>query len=107
MNEPAIDKDALHAKIVDALKTIYDPEIPVSIYELGLVYDIQIDDHGNVDIEMTLTTPMCPEAQSMPVHVHREVEVIQGVNSVRVDVVWDPPWGPDRMSEAARLMLGF
>ncbi|MBW2255001.1 MAG: DUF59 domain-containing protein [Deltaproteobacteria bacterium] len=102
-----MDKDALNAKIVDALKTIYDPEIPVSIYELGLVYDIQIDDHGNVDIAMTLTTPACPEAQAMPVHVRQGTEVIEGVNSVRVEVVWEPPWGPDRMSEAARLMLGF
>lgn len=107
MSEPAIDNDAIKDKVVDALKAIYDPEIPVSIYELGLIYEIEIADDGQVDIVMTLTTPHCPEAISLPPQVEQEVGVVEGVSGVSVEITWDPPWGPERMSEAAKLALGF
>jgi FeS assembly SUF system protein len=94
-------------KVVDVLRTVYDPEIPVNIYELGLVYDVQVDGNGTVNIRMTLTSPMCPVAGSLPLEVEEKVRKIPGVTRVNVDVVWDPPWNPDMMSEAARLELGF
>ena len=107
MAEPAIDKQKQHDRIVDVLKGIYDPEIPVSIYELGLIYGIEVGDDGQVAITMTLTSPACPEAQNLPPTVENEVLVVPGVEGVSVEVVWDPPWGPELMSEAARLALGF
>lgn len=107
MAETAIDKDAIRDKVVEALQNIYDPEIPVSIYELGLVYEIEVADDGFVHILMTLTTPHCPEAQSLPLQVELETKFIEGVTGVDVEITWDPPWGPDQMSEAARLALGF
>ncbi len=99
--------DALHEKVVEALKEIYDPEIPVNIYDLGLVYTINIDPDANVFIEMTLTAPGCPVAQTFPGTVEAEVNQVGGVASTRVELVWDPPWTPERMTEAARLELGF
>jgi FeS assembly SUF system protein len=98
--------EEMHEQVVERLKSIYDPEIPVDIYELGLIYGILIDD-GHVEIQMTLTSPACPEAQSLPPSVEAEVRSVPGVRDCRVDIVWDPPWGPDRMSEAARLQLGM
>lgn len=95
------------AKVVDALMTIYDPEIPIDIYQLGLIYKIDIDDEGTCIVTMTLTTPMCPEAQSMPPRIEHELSVVEGVSEAQVDLVWDPPWGPERMTDAARLTLGF
>lgn len=105
--EAGYDKQALRDKVVEALKNVYDPEIPVSLYELGLIYEIDILDNGHVDIVMTLTTPHCPEAQTLPEQVELEVRFIEGVESVDVEITWDPPWGPERMSEAAKLALGF
>ncbi len=97
----------IQPKVVEALSTVYDPEIPVNIYELGLIYDVNVDAGGVVYIRMTLTSPMCPAAQSLPVEVDRKVRAIEGVTDVKVDVVWDPPWGPHKMSEAAKLQLGM
>ena len=96
-----------HDAIVAALKTCYDPEIPVDIYELGLIYDIDVDADGHARIRMTLTSPMCPVAESLPVEVEQKVQSVEGVRSASIDLVWDPPWNPGMMSEAARLELGF
>ncbi|GAB4246090.1 MAG: SUF system Fe-S cluster assembly protein [Saprospiraceae bacterium] len=100
-----MDRDSLREKIIAAIKTVHDPEIPVDIYELGLIYDIAISDDGKVDIKMTLTTPMCPVAGSLPLEVQQKVMEVEGVNDVDLQVVFDPPWTKDRMSEEARLML--
>jgi FeS assembly SUF system protein len=97
----------LRPKIIDVLCTVYDPEIPVNIWELGLVYDIDIDEKRRVHIRMTLTAPACPAAQSLPVEVERKVREIDGVNDVFVEIVWEPAWSAERMSDAARLQLGF
>jgi len=97
----------LEEKIVEIIKTCYDPEIPVNIYELGLIYDINVADDGAVDIKMTLTSPACPAAGSLPPEVENKVGTIEGVSSVKVDVVWEPTWTPEKMTEAARLQLGM
>ena len=97
----------LEPAIVSTLKTIYDPEIPVDIYELGLVYGIEVGREGDVTVRMTLTAPACPAAGQLPVEVEDKVRGIPGVRSARVELVWDPPWTLERMSEAARLRLGF
>jgi FeS assembly SUF system protein len=97
----------LKPKIVEAISTVYDPEIPVNIYELGLVYDIAVDAEGRARVEMTLTSPACPSAQSLPGEVQWKVKLVDGVTDARVDVVWEPPWTKDLMSEAARLQLGL
>lgn len=94
-------------EVVKVLKTVYDPEIPSDIWELGLIYSINIDDQNNIKIDMTLTSPNCPEAQSLPLNVQRSVQRIGGAEHVQVEVVWDPPWNPDMMSEVAKLQLGF
>ena len=100
-----IDKSVLEQKVVDVLSSCYDPEIPVNIYELGLIYKIDVDDAKNVGLQMTLTSPMCPVAGSLPGEVQSKVQAIEGVGEVKVDLVWEPPWGPERMSEAAKLQL--
>ncbi len=97
----------LKPHVVEALATVYDPEIPVNIYELGLIYDIIIDASAVVGIRMTLTAPACPAAQTLPVEVEHKIRRIPGVADVKVDVVWDPPWDRDRMSDAARMALGM
>jgi len=97
----------IEERVVDVLRTVYDPEIPVNIYELGLVYGIDVDPTGVVTIRMTLTSPGCPVAGSLPPEVEAKVRAISGVTSCRVDLVWDPPWSPNQMSEAAKLQLGF
>lgn len=102
-----IDKENLKTKIVDALQTVYDPEIPVSIYELGLIYEIDIKDNYDVNITMTLTTPHCPEAQSIPEKVADTVLLVNGVKDVKVQITWEPPWSQDKMTEAAKLELGL
>jgi FeS assembly SUF system protein len=104
--ETTRNAEELHDLVVERIKSIYDPEIPVDIYELGLIYGIQIDE-GRVDIQMTLTSPACPEAQSLPPSVEAEVKSVDGIQECKVEIVWDPPWGPDRMSEAAKLQLGM
>ncbi len=97
----------LEARVIEMLRTCYDPEIPVDIYELGLVYDIAVEPEGKVAIRMTLTSPMCPVAGSLPPEVESKVRSIPGVTSAKVEVVWDPPWTPEKMSEAARLQLNM
>jgi FeS assembly SUF system protein len=93
--------------IVDALKTVFDPEIPVNIYELGLIYDVDVQEGGHVQVKMTLTSPGCPVAGSLPGEVKTKVENVPGVTSADVELVWDPSWNPSMMSEAARLQLGM
>ena len=97
----------LEQSIVRELKTIFDPEIPVNIYDIGLIYEIDANDAGDVRIVMTLTSPMCPVAESLPPDVQARVSALEGVSSVEVEVTWDPPWSPDFMSEAAKLELGM
>lgn len=97
----------LREKIVAALKTVFDPEIPVDIYELGLIYEINIFPVNNVNIQMTLTSPSCPSAEQIPTEVEQRVKEIEGVNDVKVEITWDPPYSQDMMSEAAKLELGF
>jgi FeS assembly SUF system protein len=98
---------ALEPKIIAALKTVFDPEIPVNIHDLGLIYDIFVDRDDVVGIRMTLTAPACPAAQWLPGQVESAVKAVEGVSDARVDVVFDPPWTRDRMSEAAQLQLGL
>jgi FeS assembly SUF system protein len=102
-----MDTEALKQKVIDCLQTIFDPEIPVSIYELGLIYEISILPVNNVQIVMTLTAPGCPAAQSLPIEVDQKVREIEGVNDVHVAVTWNPPWNKSMMSEAAQLELGM
>jgi FeS assembly SUF system protein len=99
--------EALRPAILAAIATVYDPEIPVNIWELGLIYDIAVDAQGVALVTMTLTAPGCPAAQSLPVEVAQKVKAIDGIADARVDVVWEPPWTKDRMSEAAKLQLGL
>ena len=100
-----MDKDAIMANIVAAIKTVMDPEIPADIYELGLIYKIDLDDAGKVLIEMTLTSPMCPVADSMPMEVQEKVIAVEGVTDIDLRVVFDPPWDKSKMSEEAQLLL--
>lgn len=102
-----METDVLRDKVIDVIKTIYDPEIPVDIYELGLIYRIDVLPINNVQITMTLTAPSCPAAQSLPVEVDQKVRAIEGVNDVHVQVTWDPPWDRSMMSETAQLELGW
>jgi FeS assembly SUF system protein len=102
-----VDIEALKRDIVAALKCVYDPEIPVDIYELGLIYDLEVDEDGFVDVVMTLTTPACPVAGQMPGMVKAAVEQVTGVKAAEVELTWEPPWDQGRMSEAAKLQLGF
>ena len=101
------NQDQLREQIILALKTVYDPEIPVDIYELGLIYDINIDDSDNIKITMSLTSSGCPVAESMPVQIEERIKAISEVKNVKVAVVWEPPWSQNMMSEAARLELGI
>lgn len=102
-----MDTIQLETKIIDILKTIYDPEIPVDIFELGLIYEVRIDDAKQVDIDMTLTSPNCPVAESLPKEVEDKVMTVEGVVAAKVHIVFDPPWDKDMMSEEAKLELGF
>lgn len=101
------DRDALREGVVDALKTIFDPEIPVNIYDMGLVYGVDVQPDGHVIVQMTLTSPACPVAESLPAEVEVRTKGVEGVTGAEVDLTWDPPWDPSRMSEAARLQMGF
>ena len=98
---------SMKSKVIETLKTCFDPEIPVNIYELGLIYQIEVAENGDVSIEMTLTSPACPVAGSLPPEVESKVKAVPGVTTAKVQVVWDPPWKPDMMSEAAKLQLGM
>lgn len=100
---PKVSEDA----VIGAIGTVYDPEIPVNIYELGLIYAIDLEEDGKVKVEMTLTTPSCPSAQELPGQVEEAIRTIPGVSDVQVEVVWDPPWDQSRMSEDARLALNM
>ena len=102
-----VDQAQTERLVVDALRTVYDPEIPVNIYELGLIYGVDVDPSGAVAIRMTLTAAGCPAAQSRPAEVEQRARAVAGVSDVKVDVVFDPPWDQSRMSEAARLELGL
>jgi FeS assembly SUF system protein len=104
---PAEELSRMSEDIVSALKTVYDPEIPADIYELGLIYKVDIKDDRTVDVDMTLTTPNCPAAAELPMMVENAVASVQGVGPVTVQVVWDPPWDPSRMSDEARLVLNM
>ncbi|MBI3059919.1 MAG: SUF system Fe-S cluster assembly protein [Deltaproteobacteria bacterium] len=97
----------IEAQVIEALRTCFDPEIPVNIYELGLIYDVKVEPSGAVEVRMTLTSPHCPVAQSLPAEVEARIKEVPGVADARVEVVWDPPWEPSRMSEAAKLQLGM
>ena len=99
--------DALKAEVVAAISECYDPEIPVNIYELGLIYDVEVSDGGRVGLVMTLTSPHCPVAEILPEQVRTRVEQVAGVDEVELELTWDPPWNPEMMSEAAKLELGF
>ena len=94
-------------KAVEKICQIYDPEVPVNIYELGLIYDIQVSDEGDLEIEMTLTSPNCPVAETLPVEVEEKVKIIEEVRNVKVNITFDPPWTKDMMSEEAKLELGM
>jgi FeS assembly SUF system protein len=104
---PRVDVDSVAGDVKSALREIYDPEIPVNIYDLGLVYEIKVDDEGRVDIRMTLTAPACPVAHTFPGQVENAVKAVSGVRDACVELVWDPPWSPERMTEEARLELGM
>lgn len=101
------DKESVKDAIILALKGVFDPEIPVNIYDLGLIYDVAIDDDHHVAIQMTLTTPGCPVAQTFPGTVEQAVNQVEGVKDCTVELVWEPPWSQERMTEAARLELGI
>jgi FeS assembly SUF system protein len=105
---PEVPADAsLEERVIAAVRTCYDPEIPINIHELGLIYDLQVDTAGAVHIKMTLTSPACPVAGSLPGEVTNKVLAVQGVTAADVELVWDPPWDQSRMSEEARLQLGL
>jgi FeS assembly SUF system protein len=99
--------DAIREQVIEQLKTVFDPEIPVNIYELGLIYKVDVAADGATQVTMTLTTPMCPAAEELPPEVETKARSVPGVTSVQLDLVWDPPWSPDMMSDAARLDLGM
>ncbi len=101
------DASPLRDAVIEALRQVHDPEIPVNIYDLGLIYDLDIDDQGRVKIRMTLTAPACPFAMAMPGQVENAVKSVEGVSDVEVELVWDPPWTQDRMSDEAKLQLGL
>lgn len=102
-----MEKEQLKEEIISILKTVYDPEIPVNIYELGLIYNIEINDNNRISIQMTLTSPACPVAGSLPIEIENKVYSIPGVDFVEVKIVWDPPWDQGMMSDAAKLELGL
>ena len=97
----------IKSKVIEAVKKIYDPEIPVNIYELGLIYKIDVDEKNKVNVDMTLTSPNCPVAESLPNEVKENIKKVEGVSDVNLNVVWEPPWDKDKMSEAAKLELNL
>lgn len=106
-SEDAVEGETLDEKLLAALRSIFDPEIPVNIYDLGLIYDCEIDEDNKVFVKMTLTTPHCPVAESMPGDVENRLRAVEGVQDVEVSLVWEPPWSPENMSDEAKLELGF
>lgn len=106
-SEAPVDRDALRERVIDALKQIYDPELPVNIYDLGLIYSVDVDDAGVVEARMTLTTPGCPVAQTFPGSVENAIREVEGVTAAQVELVWDPPWCADNLSMEVKLQLGL
>jgi FeS assembly SUF system protein len=105
---PAPDESVpINKKIIDVIKTCYDPEIPVNIYELGLIYDVKVDEEDNAHVKMTLTAPNCPAAQSLPAEVKHKIEAMDEIKSASVEIVFDPPWNPNKMSDSAKLVLNI
>jgi FeS assembly SUF system protein len=107
VDETLRPKEEIEKDVIETLKTVYDPEIPVDIYELGLVYNVDVRDDRSVEVRLTLTSPMCPVAGSLPPEVEAKVAQVPGVTASSVELVWDPPWNPGMMSEAAKLELGM
>ncbi|MBA2352558.1 MAG: SUF system Fe-S cluster assembly protein [Burkholderiales bacterium] len=107
VQEKSVSQDEIEQNIISALREVYDPEIPVNIYDLGLIYAIDIEPSGDVHIQMTLTAPGCPVAQTFPATVEDKVNTVSGVSDTHVELVWEPPWSQENMSEAARLQLGM
>ncbi len=107
METASVNTNDVEAQVIEALRTCYDPEIPVNIYELGLIYEVKVEPSGSTRVLMTLTSPHCPAAAELPAEVESRVRAVPGVTDAQVDVVWDPPWDPSKMSEAAKLQLGF
>lgn len=107
MEMTPIETSIIQNHVIEAIQTVYDPEIPVNIYELGLIYDLNVDPSGKAHVRMTLTSPACPAAQSLPAEVEMKTKAVPGVTDVVVEVVWDPPWHMEMMSEAAQLELGL
>ena len=105
--ETVSDQKDIEERVVAVLQTVYDPEVPVNIHEMGLIYAVDVDPLGEVTVSMTLTAPNCPAAQSLPAEVEEKVGSVEGVMGVHVEIVWEPPWDKDRMSEAAKLQLGI
>lgn len=106
-SDPIVDRKLVEGEVIGMLRSIYDPELPINIYDLGLIYEVAVDSEHNVRVQMTLTAPACPVAGSLPGEVERRIETLACVKSARVDLVWDPPWSRERMSEAAQLQLGM
>jgi FeS assembly SUF system protein len=107
LQEQPLDQKELKARVTEMLRTIYDPEIPVNIYDLGLIYELDVNEAAEVLVRMTLTSPNCPVAQDFPDIVQNKIWLVDGVSDVTVELVWEPPWGRENMSEAARLQLGM
>ena len=107
METASVNANDIEAQVIEALRTCFDPEIPVNVYELGLIYEVKVEPSGSTRVVMTLTSPNCPAAAELPAEVESKVRDVPGVTDAQVDVVWDPPWDPSKMSEAAKLQLGF
>jgi FeS assembly SUF system protein len=107
MSEKTINAAEVREQIIEILKTCYDPEIPVDIYELGLIYTVEVQENGDTRVEMTLTSPACPVAESLPIEVEQKVRTVPGTAEVKIDLVWEPMWTKDMLTEAAKLKLGF
>lgn len=105
--EQSSEESNVNADIIAAVRSVYDPEISVNIYDLGLIYAIKLNEQGDVSVDMTLTSPACPVAGSLPGHVACAISTVKGVNEVQVNLVWDPPWGQERMTDEAKLTLGL
>ena len=103
----SIDTDALEANIIEALRTVFDPEIPVNLYDMGMIYEVKVDEKAHAYIKMTLTSPSCPVAGTLPGEVDVKVQSVEGIETTEVELVWDPPWSMEKLSEAAKLQLGF
>ena len=106
-DETSHTRDQIKSDVISALRTVYDPEIPVNIFDMGLIYEVEVEEDRSVYLKMTLTSPMCPVAETLPPEVEGKARGVAGVFDVRLDLVWDPPWTPDMMSEAARLELNM